>query len=159
MKRQIGTGGRPGKRSEAGDSLVEVLVAIVIIGLTATALLGALATSLTGSAEHRSYASIDTVLKSYAETAKYDIQLQPTTPWFADCASTTTASYNGHPLPSSPPAHYTVGLASIQYWNGVTMSFDTACGVNDHTGYQQLTFTATGPNGFTQSMLVSVRRN
>src|ERR1017187_4934660 len=40
------------RRSEAGDTLVEVLLAIVILGLASVAILLAFATSISGSAEH-----------------------------------------------------------------------------------------------------------
>jgi type II secretory pathway pseudopilin PulG len=75
-----------GKR-ETGDTLVEVLIAIVIIGIGAVALIGALTTSITSSATYRSLSTIDTVLKSFAEGVKYDVQLQPApTALYSNCA-------------------------------------------------------------------------
>jgi Tfp pilus assembly protein PilV len=71
--------------SEDGDTLIEVLLAVVILGLSVVALLGALVTSITSSSEHRSLASDDTVLRSFAEAAKYEIQMQPGA-LFVDCA-------------------------------------------------------------------------
>ena len=41
--------------SEAGDTLVEVLLAIVILGLASVAILLAFGTSISGSAEHRNF--------------------------------------------------------------------------------------------------------
>jgi type II secretory pathway pseudopilin PulG len=63
---------------EAGDTLIEVLVAIVIIGLTAVALMGTLTTTITSTAEYRSLATVDTVLKNFAEAIKDKVQLAPT---------------------------------------------------------------------------------
>lgn len=77
-------------RDERGDTLIEVLIALVIIGLTATAVLGSFATTIAGSAEHREYANIDTALRSFASAATYQLQQQPN-PEFAACA--TPGSY------------------------------------------------------------------
>jgi hypothetical protein len=104
--------------SERGDTLIEVLIAVVIIALAVVPLLGALVTSLTGSAEHRSLAAIDTVLKSFAEAAKYDIQLQPVTPTsaplFKNCATTTSYRIVSMPSPTSGP----VGTAVTVFGTG-----------------------------------------
>jgi len=75
---------------EAGDTLIELLIAIVIISLSVTALLGMLITSLTSSAEHRSLADLDTVVKSFAESATYQIQQKSRT----DTATVTSGSYS-----------------------------------------------------------------
>jgi hypothetical protein len=66
--------------SEAGDTLVEVLLALVVIALTAVAILGAFATSISASSEHRTLATSDTALRSFAETFTYDVRLAPVTP-------------------------------------------------------------------------------
>jgi type II secretory pathway pseudopilin PulG len=75
--------------SETGETLIEVLIAVVIFSLSVVALLGALVTSITSSSEHRSLASDDTVLRSFAEAAKYEIQMQPGA-LFRNCATTYT---------------------------------------------------------------------
>ena len=56
-------------RSDAGDTLVEVLLAIVILGMASVAILMAFATSISGTAQHRSIATMDTVLRTAAEEA------------------------------------------------------------------------------------------
>jgi len=73
---------------EGGDTLIELLIAIVIISLSVTALLGMLITSLTSSAEHRSLADLDTVVKSFAESATYQVQQKSRT----DAATVTSGS-------------------------------------------------------------------
>lgn len=155
-------------RSDAGETLIEVLLAVVIIALSVSALLGGLVTSISSSAEHRSLAELDTVLKSNAESVKYQVELlQPdTAAWFADCASITGTSYNGHPVTYVVPAGYGVQLTSIQYWNSSTDQFEATSVVgtdclansNDQSGYQLLTFTGTAPNGVSQTLSVGVRK-
>lgn len=65
------------RRDERGDSLIEVLFAVVIIALAAGPLIGALLESIAASAEHRGLATADTLLKSFAETAVSEIQTSP----------------------------------------------------------------------------------
>lgn len=154
-------------RGESGESLIEILLAVVIIALSVGALLGALVTSIAGSAEHRSLANLDTVLKSNAESAKYQIELQPSaTAWFTDCAAVTGSSYNGSTLSFSVPAGYSVQLAGIRYWNSASHQFDpatvdsSACqsSSSDRSGYQLLTFQATAPSGVSETLGIAVRK-
>ena len=110
--------------NDRGDTLVELLIATVIIGLVVSALLGALVVSLSGSVEHRSVATIDNVLKSFAESAKYDIQLEavgkgtPPGPLYADCATTSSYRVLSTPSPSSGP----LGTSVTVFGTGFTAS-------------------------------------
>lgn len=104
--------------TDSGDTLIELLIAMVIIGLTVSALLGALVTSLAGAADHRSFATLDSLVKSFAETAKYQIQLQPNTstsaPLFTNCSP-------GYQLVGAPnPASGGVGTAVTIFGTGFT---------------------------------------
>jgi hypothetical protein len=154
-------------RPEAGDTLVEVLIAVVIIALTAASLLGALATTLTSSGEHRSLANIDTILRSYAEDAKYAIELS-STPWFSPCAAVVTSpqsltTYNGHTIPApagvpsgwNPP--YIVG---IQYWNDTSGTYESqaSCLAQPSPGDEQfLTLGISAPSGVSQTLTIGLR--
>jgi hypothetical protein len=74
--------------NEEGDTLLEVLVALIIISLCVVALLGVLTTSVTTSAEFRNLTTVDTVLKSFADAVKYDTELAPVPTIYSNCAST-----------------------------------------------------------------------
>jgi type II secretory pathway pseudopilin PulG len=78
---------------EAGDTLVELLLALVVIGISATALLGAFATTISATSAQRNLANSDAFLRSFVETATYDISLSGT-PAFVPCASSVPAAYN-----------------------------------------------------------------
>src|ERR1017187_9660882 len=97
---------------DRGDTLIEVLIAVLIISISVAALLDGLITSTTTSATHRSLTTISGLLKSFAETAKYQIQTQASAT-FNDCATT----YSVTPGFTVPP-DYSVGISSIEYWNG-----------------------------------------
>ena len=73
--------------AESGDTLIEILIALVIIGISVVAIMGALATSVSSSAEYRSLTTVDTVLRSFADAVKYDTEFEPSPTLYADCAS------------------------------------------------------------------------
>ncbi len=115
--------------SETGETLIEVLISVVIFSLCVVALLGVLVTTITSSSEHRSLASDDTVLRSFAEAAKYEIQMQPG-PLFRNCATTyktnpATAYRVVNVYPSSGPAGTLLTVFSTDFnpGNGVSAIF------------------------------------
>lgn len=156
-------------RKEMGDTLIELLIAVVIIGIAVSALLSALITSLTASAEHRSLATIDTVLRSYAETIEYDVELQANS-WYQDCASVTNSgatsdyvtSMGSKPVTFTAPSGYSVSITGISYWNNSTAQFDDVssgqcqANPNDQSGYQLVTISALAPNNVSQDLSFGV---
>jgi Tfp pilus assembly protein PilV len=146
--------------SEAGDSLVEVLIALVVLGLAGVALIGAFTTVIGASAEHRTLSTSDVVLKDFAESATNEIQLQQGPapyPLFAPCtvpagtatpATTTNThiSYAGSPLSYQPPVGFSVQITDTQYlYNNST--FQTSGCDSTQDWPQLITAKATGPNG------------
>lgn len=107
------------KKNEVGDTLIEILLAILVIGIGATALLAGFGTAIGASAEHRSLATIDTVLKSFAETTKFQVQEQ-TSPKFANCATTYTIA--SLPSPSAGAAGTAVTVFGTGFTPGDPMS-------------------------------------
>lgn len=57
-------------RDEAGDTLVEICITLVIIGLVVGAFLATYATASTASKAHRDLVTADAVLRDYAEATK-----------------------------------------------------------------------------------------
>jgi type II secretory pathway pseudopilin PulG len=101
------------RRSEAGDTLVEVLLAIVVLGLTSVALLTAFGTMISSSAEYRGLATMDTVLRSASEQAISQVGQQSAL--FASCGSAGPSGPGQ--VNFSLPAGYTAVVSSVQYWN------------------------------------------
>jgi prepilin-type N-terminal cleavage/methylation domain-containing protein len=85
---------------DRGDTLIEVLVAVVIIGLTATAILGSLLISINASGQHRYLANDDTLARSALEQAKQQIELpaMQSQSKFIQCSTATQS-----PPSSTPP--------------------------------------------------------
>jgi type II secretory pathway pseudopilin PulG len=128
------------RRSEAGDTLIEVLLAVVILGITSVALLLCFATSISGSAEHRSQVTFDTVLRTASEEALSQFQ-QQTSSEFDTCTNPT------YTVNFSLPTGYSAVISNVQYWNG--SSFDSTCATNVP---QLITITVTSPTGVTYSI-------
>ncbi len=129
--------------SEAGDTLIEVLIALTVIGLTATALLGAFTTSISASAQHRNLASLDTVLKSFVETATYQLGQQSSTdPKFTACATPTT--YESLTLTQGTNPIYSASITEVQYWQSDN-TWGSSCSAGTLPPQQQL-LTATATN-------------
>lgn len=140
--------------NEAGDTLIEVLLAIIVLGLAGVALLSAFASVIGGSVSYRHLATAEIVAKNFAESATYQIQLAPT-PLFTPCATmsgtattTTKITYGGTQLDYQPPPYlssYTVTVTPVQYLT-FNSSFGSGC---DPKQYQPQLISAkvTGPNG------------
>jgi type II secretory pathway pseudopilin PulG len=148
--------------ADAGETLLELLIAIVIIGITVTAVMGAIVSSAGASAEHRAIAAVDTVLKSYAENAKYQIELAPT-PAYAACATplAVPAAYSNSGLSWVAPSGYsaptyTVSITSVLPWDGTTDAFDATGSCTD--GLEQLTVVANGPDNSQDTLSIVVRK-
>ncbi len=114
------------KQSEAGDTLLEVLVTLVVISLCVVSFLVAFTTAITASAKHRTFVSLDTVLRTVSENTMSQIELQAN-PLFASCAIPST--YQS--LNFGVPTGYSAAITSIEYWNG--SSFITQCSTGSTT--------------------------
>jgi Tfp pilus assembly protein PilV len=107
---------------DAGETLIEVVISIAIMGIAFVALMGGMLTAVSLSALHRQQADTQLQLVSAVEQVKAG-------PYHVGC-------------PASP---YTVpGVTiSVEYWNGV--QFGSTC-FEDLVGYyrmQRITFTIT----------------
>lgn len=136
---------------ERGDTLVEILVAVVIIGLSAVAFLGSILISTSSSSEHRYLANDDTLARSSIEQIKQQVELATNlaASKFIDCSAsatpqsilqswttTTSPNYLSLPRPGISPfaqyAGYSVSIAEVQCIaaaSGATPSInpDTTC--------------------------------
>ncbi len=97
------------RRSEAGDTLVEILIALAIMGIAATAILLAFTTAISGSGDHRSEVTLDSMLRAASEEATGLIQHQS----FSSCAGADLYAAPGS-IPLSNPA-YSASISSVSY--------------------------------------------
>jgi type II secretory pathway pseudopilin PulG len=118
-------------RDEAGETLIEIVLTIVLIGLAVTALLAGLGTAASASKQHRDLATSDTVMRSYAEATKQAVRTQ------------CTAGAASYTVRYSPPTGYTVSGAG------------TTCPATTTT--QSLALVVTDGDGNSTRMTIVVR--
>jgi type II secretory pathway pseudopilin PulG len=86
------------RREQAGETLIEILIAVVIMGLVISAIFATYATAATSSKSQRDLVTADAELRDYAEAAKA-------------AAKTCTTAGQGLTLPP-PAAPYTFPVTS-----------------------------------------------
>src|SRR2546429_5516867 len=65
--------------NDRGDTLIEILMAVVLIGVIFSAFVIALETNSTASTTHRNLVTADAVLRDYAEATKQAVRDKPCT--------------------------------------------------------------------------------
>ena len=111
------------ERNERGETLVELVVAIAILGLAAVAILGSLMMSVRTSVMHRNDATGAAYVRSFAEAIQSSVDANG----YSSCAS-AESTYAGVTVPDLP-ASYTKSVTAVQSWNGSTWGACTANGV------------------------------
>ena len=129
--------------SDAGESLVELLVSIAIFGVAVLAILGAITMSASSSSLHEGQVTAQNLLRNWAE--------QVTSAPYDECATT------GQILAASPaPAGGSV--TAVRYWNTASKSFGSTC---SSSGLQRVTLHVDAPSSlgdFAQSLDVVLRK-
>jgi trimeric autotransporter adhesin len=131
--------GTGAKHGEEGNTLVEVLITLIIMSLATVALMSGFATTIMGSAEHRSLTTYDTLVVYTSQEAI--AQIQQDTALFTSCPTTPVTYYQSQvPLtvPSQFTSNYSAAITGVQYWNGT--AFTSTCKENQP---QQITVTIT----------------
>ncbi len=123
------------RRNQRGESLIEIIFAIIVIGLVVSAVVAAINTSENGSTAHRQLVTGDTVMRNYAEAVKTAVVSSCTS-----SVATWTATYPSPGIPSG----YSVNALSGQACPSVTATATVPVQV-------QL------PNGTAKSMNIVVR--
>lgn len=142
-------------RSDAGDTLVEVLVTIVIMGLAVTAIVGGVATSILVSAVNREQATAGVIIRDYAEAI-----ISANTPYVACAVASSYAATVTVPSGWSQPVVLNAGAHLIQYWqsNGSGGgSFVSTCPSPDQ-GAQSMWLQVSSPDGRDVETLQIVKR-
>ena len=139
--------------ADRGDTLIELLVAVVIIGLVVGAMFNGLMSVTRGSTVHRSTANVDTLAKSYLEAAVQQIEA-PSGGLFSECASSYAVVWTN---PSAYVGYASPSIKSITFWNPATQSFGTSCTGTTKNGLQRIQVQAAAPDGSIALVASTVR--
>lgn len=144
--------------SEAGETLVEVLIASVLMALVVVAILGGLATMMSSSTLHRDQTKANTVLVAAAEKVKSGTRVA--------CGTDPASTYLGQAqdVTSSLPSGWAtsqIAVTSIAYQivppaGGVDFSTNLA-DCSDSLPLQRITVTVTSPDGRVKPSLTFVK--
>jgi len=106
---------RPGP-NDAGETLIELIIAVAIMGVTVVAIVGGIATTIMMSDIHRKQATAGAYVRSYGEAVAghYDASASPSYPPSAA-------------LGFAAPAGFTATVTSpVRCWNGTAFGACTA---------------------------------
>src|SRR3954454_9746930 len=109
---------------DSGETLIELVVAVAILGVAAVAILGGLLVSIQSSVIHRNDATGGAYVRSFAEAIQNSVD---STGGYKPCGSAASA-YAGVTVPSLPTG-YTTAVTAVQSWNGSTWGACTADGI------------------------------
>lgn len=135
---------------ERGETLLELLIALVIMGIAVVAIIGGLASSITMSGLHRAQSTAGVIVRDYAESVQAYVNGTGYTPCAAPSAY--AASQVGY---TSTAASYVPTPISVTFWNGTSFVTSTPCA---DLGLQQLTIQVAAPDARVVEQLVVVLR-
>jgi hypothetical protein len=135
--------------ADRGESLVELLVAVVVMGLAVVVIVGGFASGIMMSDLHRKQATTGAYVRDYAEAIENTVGGGG----YVDCAGTATYA---SPAGFSTPSGYTPSVVpgSVRYWSGA--AWQSSCGTD--TGLQQLTVQVASADGRASERLTIVLR-
>lgn len=116
--------GRTPGRSERGETLIELVVAVAIMGVAAVAILGAVMMSVRSSVVHRNTATGGAYVRSFAEAIQTSVD---TSGGYKSCANAASA-YAAVAVPDLPVG-FTKSVTAVQSWSGSAWGACTADGI------------------------------
>ena len=111
------------RHDERGETLVELVVAVGILGIAAVAILGGLLVGIQSSVMHRNDASGGAYVRSFAEA----IQTHVDNNGYKTCAN-AQAGYAAVSVPGLPSG-YATAVTAVQSWNGTDWGPCTVDGI------------------------------
>jgi type II secretory pathway pseudopilin PulG len=140
-----------GFHDDRGESLVEILVAVVIMGIAVVAVMGAVLTSVQTSDVHRKQTSAGTSAVGYTEAIDRFVAANDTN--YVECA--TPSSYTPAAVGFAVPSGYTAAVTGIQYWDANSKVFTGTC---SSSGLERATVRVASTDGRAAEQSVVVLR-
>jgi len=139
----------PPTSNDQGETLIELIIAVAIMGIAVVAIVGGIATSILMSDIHRKQATAGAYVRNYAEAVQtyvagghYDASASP--------------SYLPGAVGFAAPAGFTAAVVLLQCWNDTGQVFGGCAAGNT---VQQVTLTvASSDTRASESLVVVVRK-
>lgn len=140
-------------RGDGGETLLEVLVALVILGVAAVAIVGAMTVSVKVSDIHRKQSTAAADVRDYAEAIEKTVAAGN----YKSCAGTSDYAVY------TPDGGYQASIVSVQYGTtGDTTTppaWTSTCSSSTDNGVQQLTLqVASSDNRATEQLTIVIRK-
>lgn len=130
--------------ADDGLSLVELLVAVAILGIAFVAIVGGMMTAVLVSDIHRKQATAGTALRAYAETIEAAA--------YEQCTAGNLPAYS-----YTPPAGFSASIDGVQVWDEATPAGFVDCASTD-PGLQRLQLTVASADGRARETLQVIKR-
>jgi type II secretory pathway pseudopilin PulG len=137
---------------ERGESLLELLIAVVIMGLAVVAIMAGITTSVLMSDMHRKQATAGAAVHTYSEAIENYISGGG----YTDCASASNGTggpYGTTAVNFAVPTGYSVTVSAAMSWTGSSW---VAC--TSDNGYQKVTVRVVGGSRATEKIDVILRK-
>jgi type II secretory pathway pseudopilin PulG len=135
------------EQRDRGETLLELIIAVSIMGVAFVAILGGIGTSILMSDIHRKQATAGAYVRDYAEA----IQNTVAAGGYVPCA--TTATYAA-PAGFAVPSGFAASVLSVQQWSGA--AWQASC--TSDSGLQQLKLQVASADSRAAEQVVLVLR-
>ncbi len=140
---------------QAGETLVETLLSVILLGLLGAGIVTAMASVISVSDFDARQSAAETVLRSYAQAWSRAAYVPCT-------ASQTTNPYTAVVPPGfAAPTGYTATISGTRFWNGTSstpVTFVATCPATGDAGLQSLNLRVAPPRGPAQTLTVEKRK-
>ncbi|GAA2330583.1 prepilin-type N-terminal cleavage/methylation domain-containing protein [Dactylosporangium salmoneum] len=141
--------------NDRGETLIELLVTVIIVGVAVVALVGGIATSIRMSDIHRKQAQAGAYVRAFGEAIVNSVRTGvPTT--YTACAGMLTywTAYPAHPDGGTA---YIPAITGVKYWNPTSKAFEASC-ITD-SGVQKVSLkVSTSDNKVAETLDVIIRK-
>ena len=149
---------------DAGDTLVELVVAVAILGIAFAAILGGFATSVTASDFHQKQAQAEALIHNFAEHLASTDTTDPDA--YQACTAATLPNYpvpstDAYPVGATPATSLYQWTVSVQFWaNAPTQPpmWSSTCPATGDAGLQQVQITVTTTDSRVSESLTVLKR-
>jgi type II secretory pathway pseudopilin PulG len=143
----------PRRGNDRGETLIELLATIAIMGTAVVVIIGATATAIHLSAVHREQAKAGAYLRAFAEAVEAQVNL-PTTGYRACRTPGLADTYKGYFTTDISP--FVPSVTDVKVWNGT--GYDPLAGCSD-IGVQKLSLQVQlAADHVTETLDIVIRR-